>query len=88
MAAGGQTNVLISTHCPLPENDCTGSLKSKHPCNGEGSKTGRAGRDRFLNFCEEENNDRVSQRKCKGALRPALQGLVVDRVAGKHCGCL
>lgn len=52
--------VLNSTHCPLPENHHSGSLKSKHPCQGGENKTGRDRRDRFLYFRKEENNDRVS----------------------------
>ena len=56
MAAGRQTTVLISS-C-LPENHRGGSLKSKHPC--QGGETGRDGRDRFLCFRTEKNNDGVS----------------------------
>lgn len=78
MAAGRPTKVLISNPCPLPENHCGGSLKSKHPCQGGENWTGRDGRDRFLCFREEKNNDRVSWRKCERALRPHLQRLVVD----------
>lgn len=60
MAAGRQTEVVISSPCLLPENHREGSLKSKHPCQGGENKTGRDGRDRFLCFRKEENNDRVS----------------------------
>lgn len=59
MAAGRQTTVLISCPpCPLPENHRGGSLKSKHPC--QGGETGGDGRDRFLCFRKEKNNDGVS----------------------------
>lgn len=60
VAAGRQTKVLISSPCPLPENHYAGSLTSKHPCQGGENKTERDGRDCFLCFRKEKNNDRVS----------------------------
>lgn len=60
MAADAQKEVLVGTHYPLPEKCCAGSTKLKHPCQGGENRAVRDGRDRFLHFLKEENNDKVS----------------------------
>lgn len=70
----------IGTKVPLPENQCGGNLKSKHPCRGGAT---RDGRDRFLHFHDGKNNGSVSQGKCEGALGPHLQELAWDKVCKK-----
>lgn len=76
--AGRQTKVIISHSHPLPENLCGGNLTSKHPSQGGENKTGRDGRDPFLCFLKEKNNDKVWRRGSARDLCPHLQGLVVD----------
>lgn len=60
MAADAQKEVLVGTHCLLPEKHCAGSAKPKHPCQGGENRAVRDGRDHFLHFLKEENNDNVS----------------------------
>lgn len=52
--------VLVGTHYPLPEKHRAGSMKPKHPCQQGENRAVRDGRDRFLHFLKEENNDNVS----------------------------
>lgn len=61
MAADAQKEVPIAVPiAPLPEKRCAGSTKPKHPCQGGENRAVRDGRDRFLHFLKEENNDNVS----------------------------